>query len=329
MPGDPRKRAGHDHRSVFKDSAADTYYRRGDTCVNRPAGRSQIHIREGMRANETGYNLIMESELIEPAVKAALSTRWLGRTYRYFPEIPSTNTALKEMIAAGDAHDPPHGTVLLADYQSQGRGRLGRAWWASPGSSLLLSILFRPSWPAQRMQWLMMSASLAAADAIEATAGLRIGVKWPNDLVVEQDDAFHKVSGLLVDGDIGSKGIVHALILGIGINVNIPADDLPKTSTPSTSLMESIGQPVSRIALLVTFLQLLEEYYEASVRGHSPQPAWKQRLVTLGRAVRATVPGAALPIVGVAEDTDAWGSLQIRDEHGHLHSVSAGDVTLR
>lgn len=271
----------------------------------------------------------MDAELSESAVDAALPNGWLGRHYHFLPETNSTNAALKQMVESGERDDPPHGTVLLADFQKRGRGRMEREWWAPPQSSLLLSILFRPSWPSRRMQWLMMIATLAAAEAIETSTALVIGVKWPNDLVIDRSGVWHKVSGLLVEGEVGANNVLETVVLGIGINVNIGAGDLPETATPWTSLMASVGQPVSRMALLISFLKRLEEYYDALEQGSSPLAGWKQRLVTLGQEVQASVPGGARSIAGVAEDTDAWGQLLIRDERGQVHTVSAGDVTLR
>jgi biotin-(acetyl-CoA carboxylase) ligase len=164
----------------------------------------------------------MDDELTETAVQSALTTRWLGRHYHYFDTIGSTNDRLKEMVAAGDGQHPPAGTLLLTDYQSRGRGRLDRRWQAPPGSSLLLSVLFRPDWPAEQAQWLTMMASLAAADAIETATDLTVGVKWPNDLLVAGDGDWRKVSGLLLEGVLGDDGRLQSAILGIGINVNIP-----------------------------------------------------------------------------------------------------------
>ncbi|MCA9970619.1 MAG: biotin--[acetyl-CoA-carboxylase] ligase [Anaerolineales bacterium] len=268
----------------------------------------------------------MQAELSETAVQAALTTRWLGRTYVYRPELDSTNSTLKAMMAATP---PPAGAVLLADYQTQGRGRLGRRWEAPPGSALLLSVLFRPDWPARQVTWLTMIGALAVAEAIEALTGLRTGLKWPNDVLVEQNGRWRKVSGLLLEGEWGGDDRLLYAILGIGINVNVPAAALPAAATPATSLLAAGGTAVSRLALLGALLARLEAWYETAVGGASPQPAWQARLLTIGQAVRVTQTGAQAAIVGVAEATDAWGQLLVRDAAGILHAIAAGDVTLR
>ena len=269
----------------------------------------------------------MKDELRETAVSTTLTTRWLGRTYRYFIQIGSTNEALKETAA----NDPmlPAGTMFLTDYQSQGRGRLQRRWLAPPGSSLLLSLLFRPNWLPEQAQWLTMLASVAAAEAVESATGLSIGVKWPNDLVVLINGAWHKFSGLLLEGAMGEDGRFQQIVLGIGINVNIPAAQLPEVATPATSLLVAAGQHISRLDLLADFLQRLETGYEQAENGQSPQPAWQERLITIGKQVQVTHSSTGQQIRGLAEGSDGWGRLLVRDEAGVLHTIAAGDVTLR
>lgn len=265
-------------------------------------------------------------ELNETAVAAALTTRWLGRSYYYRPEVGSTNDWLKEQLAIQSL---PTGTVMLADYQSQGRGRLERRWEAPPGSSLLMSLLFRPPWSAQYLHWLTMLTSLAVTEAIEQVCQLPVALKWPNDVVIEQNGAWHKVAGLLLEGVLGTDNRFESIIVGVGMNVNTPATILPTAVTPPTSLFIATGQPISRLRLLTTFLSRLETLYETAVRGHSPQPAWNGRLITLGQTVTVTQTTNSQSQSGFAEGTNEWGQLLLRDEQGHLHTITAGDVTLR
>lgn len=269
-----------------------------------------------------------DNNLEEAAVLPALMTRWVGRPYRYLAEISSTNDRLKQWVAEGAEDDPPAGTVLLTDYQSAGRGRLGRRWEAPPGSSLLWSTLFRPEWPVAQAGWLTMLAGLAIADAIEATAGMPIGLKWPNDVMVRVDSQWRKVGGLLLDSQFDGDHFITA-ILGAGLNVNIPAAALPEASTPATSLLVATGRAIARRPLLLACLSRLEQQFEAADRGLSPQPAWNSRLITVGRKVAVSNGTSATTLAGVAEATDEWGALLVRDDLGVLHSIVAGDVTLR
>jgi BirA family biotin operon repressor/biotin-[acetyl-CoA-carboxylase] ligase len=272
----------------------------------------------------------MADELNVTAVQAALKTRWLGRPYHYLAAVGSTNVALKEMAATGDGSEAPAGTVLLADYQRQGRGRFDRQWDAPPATSLLFSILFRPYWPAGQANWLTMMASLAVAEAIEAVTALDVGIKWPNDLVVALDGTWHKVGGLLLEGSMGPRGL-ESVILGIGLNVNIPREELPReTMMPATSLLLASGRKIARLPLFVNLLHRLEIYYETAEHAQqSPQPAWNRRLITLGQNVKVTNAGDGRSLSGLAESTDTWGQLLIRDSLGRLHTIAAGDVTLK
>lgn len=223
----------------------------------------------------------------------------------------------------------PPGTVLLADFQRQGRGRLERRWEAPPGSALLLSVLLKPDWPPVQAGWLTMIAGIAVAEAIVKVAALKTGIKWPNDLMVHHGGIWRKVCGLLLEGEVDANGRFSQAILGIGINVNMTQAQLPEASTPPTSLLIAAGRPVSRLALLDALLARLEFHYEAAVAGHSPQPEWSRRLIMLGKPVTITYAGEGRVLHGIAESTDEWGQLRVRDAAEELHTVAAGDVTLR
>ena len=265
----------------------------------------------------------MENDLTRGNIFNQLRTKWVGRSYHYFESIGSTNQYLKELSAK---HNLPSGTVALTDFQEAGRGRMARKWEAPPKSSLLLSVLFRPSWSLQQANWITMIASLAAAEAIEASTSLTIAVKWPNDLMVNLDGVWHKMAGILLEGDVGEDRF-RSIILGIGINVNIPKEQMPETVTPAASLQMATGQHVPRLPLLLDFLKRVETLYEATDQGESPQPAWNQRLMMLGKPVQVTAGGQV--IKGIAEGTDAWGQLLVWDVDQKLHTFAAGDVTLR
>jgi BirA family transcriptional regulator, biotin operon repressor / biotin---[acetyl-CoA-carboxylase] ligase len=270
----------------------------------------------------------MVSDLSEGAIQAALTTRWLARPYHYLATTGSTNDVLRQMVAAGSSDNPPAGTLVLADFQSRGKGRLNRRWEAPPRTSLLFSLLFRPDGPAEQAAWLTMMGSLAAAVAIEAVTPLTVGLKWPNDLVIWRQPEWRKVGGLLLEGNFNENGRVDDVILGIGINVNIPAGQLPPAVTPATSLLVATGQPVDRRRLLIRLLQELETLLDTAV---SPHAAWQARLINLGQPVRVTALTPALqpPLTGIAEGADEWGRLLVRDVDGVLQAIAAGDVTLR
>lgn len=274
----------------------------------------------------------MTAHLSATAVSQRLTTRWLGKNCQVLPEVDSTNDLLKEMVQQGDDNSPPAGFVLLVEYQRQGRGRLARRWEAPAGSSLLLSMLFRPHWPAAQATWLTMLVSVAASEAIAvhtALAAEEVRLKWPNDVMVRQDHSWHKVSGILQEGSFATDGRLQWAVVGIGINVNISVDELPSGITPPTSLLVATGQPVPRLPLLCTFLERVEALYEEAENGRSPQPAWQKKLMTIGQHVDVTNTQTSDTFSGMAEATDEAGHLLVRDAMGRLHTVSAADVTLR
>lgn len=269
----------------------------------------------------------MVSDLNEGRIKTQLATRVFGRELICLPSTGSTNDVAKDLAAQGALE----GTVVLADEQTAGRGRMGRRWVAPAGTCLLCSILFRPKLPPTQVQQLTMLCSLAAADAVEEVAGLRVWLKWPNDLIVKvrgpksKVRSWKKLAGVLTEtGVVG--GQMDFVVVGIGINVNVPPGALPALAPDATSVLAEMGEPVGRVALLVTFLAEVEQRYQALQAGKGPHQEWRARLATLGRTVKAITSGKVL--VGVAESVDEGGALLLRTPDGVRHRLLAGDVTL-
>ncbi|MEM7334533.1 MAG: biotin--[acetyl-CoA-carboxylase] ligase [Chloroflexota bacterium] len=255
-----------------------------------------------------------------------LKTRWLGQHYTFFKEIGSTNTELK---TAATRAELPEGTVYLTNFQSAGKGRHQRSWVAPPSTSLLFSVLFRPDWPAVQSSWLMMIGCLAASEAIAELVGLDVRVKWPNDLVILQNGAWHKFTGILVEGDVHNDGQLKTAVYGMGMNVNLEAADLPEAITPPTSLKIASGQLVNRTELFCLILEKMELLYEQTKQGASPVADWRKLLVTLGQPVTVTRLGNQARLQGTAVNVDEVGHLIVLDNQGQHHTVQAGDVTLR
>ena len=169
-----------------------------------------------------------------------------GREYLYVAGTPSTQRLL--------APDAPEGTVAVADQQTEGRGRLGRRWEASAGTSVLCSIQLRPKVEASRFPELTVLGAEACADAIRSATGLEPTLKDPNDVLI----GGRKVAGVLGESD------PQRVVLGIGINVNVPAAELPdEVQIPATSLQIEAGAPVDRVELVVELLAALERRYDA------------------------------------------------------------------
>ena len=239
---------------------------------------------------------------------------------RHVEETGSTNDDLATLARDG----APEGVVVVADAQRAGRGRLGRTWVAPPGSSLLLSILVRPTLPLDEVPVVTMALGIAAAEACRAV-GAEPRLKWPNDLVL--DDGM-KLSGMLAEVVPAADGPA-GVVLGIGINANWP-DDLPaELASIATSLDRLVGQPVSRTALLVLLLHRFDHWYavaaDTSRRGEL-LGRYRELSATIGRRVRVEL-GGGEQLTGDAIDVTADGHLLVVDEcPDRPREVLAGDV---
>lgn len=243
-----------------------------------------------------------------------------------FDEIDSTSTWLKTQP------NLPHKTVAIANFQSAGRGRLGRQWMAPPATALMISLLLRPFWPVERSHWLTMLSGVAAAEMLAEASGLNVQLKWPNDVVIERDGIVQKLGGILQEAET-EEGRLAQAIIGIGLNINMSSADLPPaTHTPAASLLSLTGNRFDRDKLAEQLLNKLTQQISRCEQGQSPQKRWENLLITLGKRVTATTmtkDKATNQITGVASGVDEWGRLIIKTDHGELEVIGAGDVTLR
>ena len=263
-------------------------------------------------------------ETLIAGINDVLTTTIVGRPIHYWATIGSTMDEARRLAEA----DAPEGAVVVADEQTAGRGRLERSWWAPPGSSLLLSVLFRPPFTPLQAQRLTMICSLAVCDAIAEVPGMQTtglqaaGVKWPNDVLING----RKVCGILTELDVTGDGIRSAIV-GIGINVNVDFRGAPPLMSPATSLLMEAGRPVSRRDVLVALLTGIERRYLALLEGQSFHQEWAERMTTLGHPVQ--VSSALERWEGLAVGVDEDGALLVRTTKGSVRRVLAGDVTLR
>jgi BirA family biotin operon repressor/biotin-[acetyl-CoA-carboxylase] ligase len=236
---------------------------------------------------------------------------------RWFGELDSTNSWLLEAAGSGIAE----GTVAVADRQSAGRGRFGRRWESSPGSGLLVSLLFRPRIEAGDLFSVAALGTLSAREAIAAVAGIDAGVKWPNDLVV--DDA--KLAGVLSETrGIGTDDL--AVVVGIGINVSWPAPGPDAMTLNAVCLNTLAGRPIDREALLEALLDTVD-----ARRPNLDDAGGRAGLIrelagctaTIGRHVRVELSGETFS--GTAVSMDEQGHLVV-DVGGERRVVTAADV---
>lgn len=259
-----------------------------------------------------------QSALTPEALHSQLQTRCLAKCVEFYESVDSTNRRAMELVDAG-ALD---GTLVLAEHQTQGRGRLSRTWHAPPHSSLLLSLILRPPLAPHQAQWGTMLCSVAAVQAITDETGLVAAIKWPNDILI----GGKKAGGILTELRAHGKTLT-AIVVGMGLNVNLDIADLPPVMTPPTSIAVELGHPIARLPLLVTFLERADALYVKLQEGWSPADEWRQHLATLGQEVRITTREQI--IEGTAIDVDDEGALLIATDGGYTERVLVGDVTLR
>ncbi|MCD6526080.1 MAG: biotin--[acetyl-CoA-carboxylase] ligase [Desulfuromonas sp.] len=267
-----------------------------------------------------GYHLLSQPDLLLPAaVQAGLDTRCIGQRVEYFTETDSTNVRAQELAE----HGALEGTVVIADSQSAGRGRMGRRWSSPAGVNLYTSIVLRPRMlPTQAAQLTFLSA-VAVARTIEQVTGVKVTVKWPNDILLDG----RKIAGLLNELSAEMEG-VHHVVLGIGVNLNMTADQFPDDLRyPATSLLLHTGQPVCRLEFAQQLLRQLDELYQLFLRqGFVPiRLAWEALFELLGRTVEVDCGGQIFvgDVAGLAED----GALLLDLQGGGRQEIYAGDVT--
>ena len=234
----------------------------------------------------------------------------------------STNSDLAALAVKGEAAE---GTILIAEEQTAGRGRLDRSWTAPPRSGLFFSVLLRPAEvPVARWGWLTLLTGVAVATGLARAAGVDTALKWPNDLLVTVGGEERKAGGILAER-AGEDGVV----VGVGVNVTLRADELPVPQAGSLVLAGAAG--TDRDPLLRAVLRSLEEWYGRwRAAGGDPavaglQEAYAAGCATLGRSVRAELPGGRA-LVGEAVAVDGDGRLVIATADGVQEPVGAGDI---
>jgi BirA family biotin operon repressor/biotin-[acetyl-CoA-carboxylase] ligase len=271
-------------------------------------------------APRRGYKLLDSTHALHPyELKSGLATKVFGQVIDYHEVVDSTNLRAKILARQG----APEGTVVLAEQQTQGRGRLGRVWAAKSGIGLWFSLILRPQVGTSELAVVTILTAVAMARAIYQATGIQVQVKWPNDLLY--DGA--KLVGILAELN-GEMDQVRYLIIGIGLNVNhLPEDFPPELAGRATSLRQIKQTPVDRKAVLQHFLVEFEQQYALLgtgqlsgiidyASGHS---------ATLGRQVTVNQ-GFGRTLTGKAVDLDQDGSLWLETADGKRMRVFSGEI---
>ena len=268
-----------------------------------------------------GYRLDEEpSRLSMGHVTDRTASSVFGRSYRYYDEIESTNAEAKSLANSG----APEGTVVIAESQTAGRGRLGRRWTSPAGKGLLFSALLRPELPMSEAHMLTLVAACSAAEAIESLTDVQVSIKWPNDLFIGD----RKVAGILLEV-AGEQDEVDWIVVGMGVNVNTEYSELPVAlRRTATSLKMATGELVDRSELLARLLLTLDGHYQRALADgfESALSAFRGRDYLLHRTISVQTRDGA--VVGQASGIDERGALLVELPQRRMRTFHSGDVTL-
>ncbi|AEV70475.1 biotin--[acetyl-CoA-carboxylase] ligase [Acetivibrio clariflavus] len=278
-------------------------------------------------SSKKGYRLSPDSDVLNSfEISEELKTKVLGRNIIYFDQIDSTNNYAKRIALEGCEE----GTLIVADCQTSGRGRLGRDWNSANKKGIWMSLVLRPDIPFEEVQMLTLAASVAVVQALYEVAEIKAGIKWPNDIIINGK----KVCGILVEMNMEIESI-NFLVLGIGVNVNQQKEDFSEElSDKATSLkmhLEELGiqKILKRTQLIAAILLKFEAIYDKVKCGDFGYiiSEWKKHSVTLGREVSIIYKDRQYR--GIAQDITKDGKLIVKCEDGTVKEVFSGEVSVR
>ena len=272
-----------------------------------------------MISEKESYEEIVTGSIYnETTIADQIHTKWAGKTVHFARETDSTNLWIKRLAKEGASE----GTLALAEFQSAGRGRLGRSWEVPEGTSVMMSILLRPKFEPQYAPTLTLVMGMAVAKAVKSL-GFDVSIKWPNDVVVSHK----KICGILTEMGVRDGKIDYAVI-GVGINVNIR--EFPEEmADKATSLYLESGREFDRSQIPGLVMEAFEEYYEkfaatCDLRGLKEE--YESILANYNQPVRVL---AKEPYEGVARGITDGGELLVEKTDGTIVAVSAGEVSVR
>ena len=267
---------------------------------------------------ESYEEIVTDGIYNETTIADQIHTKWAGKTVHFARETDSTNLWIKRLAKEGASE----GTLALAEFQSAGRGRLGRSWEVPEGTSVMMSILLRPKFEPQYAPTLTLVMGMAVAKAVK-NLGFDVSIKWPNDVVVSHK----KICGILTEMGVRDGKIDYAVI-GVGINVNIR--EFPEEmADKATSLYLESGKEFDRSQIPGLVMEAFEEYYEkfaATCDLSGLKEEYESILANYNQPVRVL---AKEPYEGVARGITDGGELLVEKTDGTIVAVSAGEVSVR
>lgn len=270
-----------------------------------------------------GYKLIKRPDsLLKTEILQDLKTKkWAKELLYTFEEVNSTNKVAKKLANEGKAE----GTVVVAEHQSQGKGRLGRTWSSPKGKGIWVSIILRPHILPTKASQITFVIAVGMLKALKNFVNLDVKIKWPNDILINTK----KVAGILTELSAEIERINY-VVIGIGVNVNQSQNEFPlEFRDKATSLKLASGQEIARVKVLQAMLEEIEKAYNLYLaEGFSPIiDQWKQNSFTLGKEVKVLMNDGE--IEGLAFDVNEDGCLLVKDDDKKVHTILAGDVSVR
>ncbi len=290
--------------------------------VSKHVKNLRLHGYDIVSAPHKGYRLSAGSDVVSPdEIRDGLLTDVMGKKeIVWFKETGSTNIEAKR-LADGGAEE---GTLVIADNQLSGRGRLGRTWFSSQGQGIFLSIVLRPRLAPMKAARITLMTAVAVAETLISQTGILPTIKWPNDILVNQK----KVAGILTELS-ADMDVVNHVIVGMGLNVNTDVIDFPREIRPlATSIHAETGKIWSRRKLIQAFLKNFEQYYRTMLEGdfEGVMKQWKALSGIIGKEVAVSMVNRK--VMGMVLDVDGEGFLILKDRDGTLHRILSGDVHL-
>lgn len=276
--------------------------------------------RKGYRLLESPADVFSSSE-----IASRLQTRWAGRTLYFFESTSSTNPDAKRFAEEG----APHGTIVVADRQTAGRGRRGRTWSSPSGKSIYFTIVVRPEFAPDKASMITLVMALSVAQAIEEVTGLPAQIKWPNDIVVHKK----KVCGILTEMSMTPEmDEIQFVVAGVGVNTNHngPEEFPEEIRETAASLKMESGEHIDRAGLLERILARFEENYDCFERIQdlsALREAYQAHLINMDTQVLVLDPAGEY--AGISRGISETGELIVERENGDRVLVYAGEVSVR
>ncbi|MEH6941582.1 biotin--[acetyl-CoA-carboxylase] ligase [Bacillus sp. JJ722] len=281
--------------------------------------RSEGYVLEAVR--KKGYRIVSVPEKMSAdSIRLHLKSKILGQQIYYYDSLDSTQKVANELANSTGVE----GTIVVADEQTSGRGRLARQWHSAKGTGIWMSIILKPNIPIHQAPKLTLITAVAVVQGIKEITGITAQIKWPNDILLNGK----KICGILTEMQAEADGI-HSVVIGVGINVNQLVEDFsPEIREIATSLLIEGGKTLLREEVICSVLTKLEDLYQNFQRDGftSIKQLWESYAINMGKRITATTPQGRL--TGIALGITDDGVLLLKDSKNEVHSIYSADIEI-